>query len=82
MIVAPFIGGFLAGIARRITARLQGRFGPPILQPFYDFFKLLGKSKIAASRLQLMWIYAYLVLMITALLFIYLGTARVRPEWF
>jgi ech hydrogenase subunit B len=72
VIVAPFIGGLLAGIDRRITARLQGRFGPPILQPFYDFFKLLGKSKIATSRLQFIWIYAYLTLMILALLFLVL----------
>jgi formate hydrogenlyase subunit 4 len=72
VIVAPFIGGLLAGIDRRITARLQGRFGPPILQPFYDFFKLLGKTRIATSRLQFIWIYAYLVLMITSLLFLVL----------
>jgi formate hydrogenlyase subunit 4 len=72
VIVAPFIGGLLAGIDRRITARLQGRFGPPILQPFYDFFKLLGKSKVSASRMQFVWIYAYLVLMITTLLFLVL----------
>lgn len=72
VIVAPFIGGFLAGIDRRITARLQGRFGPPILQPFYDFFKLLGKSRIVTSRMQLVWIYGYLVLMITALLMLVL----------
>jgi ech hydrogenase subunit B len=47
VIVAPFIGGLLAGIDRKVTARLQGRYGPPLLQPFYDFFKLLGKAKIA-----------------------------------
>ncbi len=50
VVVAPFIGGLLAGIDRKLTARLQGRYGPPILQPFYDFFKLLGKSKIATNR--------------------------------
>lgn len=72
VIVAPFIGGLLAGIDRRITARLQGRFGPPILQPFYDFFKLLGKTRIASSRMQFVWIYGYLVFMITALLFLVL----------
>ena len=72
VIVAPFIGGILAGIDRRITARLQGRFGPPIIQPFYDLFKLLGKNRIAVNWLQFMWIYFYLVLMITALLFLVL----------
>ena len=68
IVVAPIIGGLLFGIDRRITARLQGRYGPPILQPFYDFFKLLGKERIAVSQLQFVWIYAYLVFMIASLL--------------
>lgn len=68
IVVAPIIGGLLFGIDRRITARLQGRYGPPILQPFYDFFKLLGKERIAVSRLQFVWIYAYLVFMVASLL--------------
>ncbi len=72
IIVAPIIGGFLAGIDRKITARLQGRYGPPIVQPFYDFFKLLGKSRIATSRMQFVWIYGYLVFMITCVVFLVL----------
>ncbi|HBI27431.1 MAG TPA: Ech hydrogenase subunit EchB [Peptococcaceae bacterium] len=72
VIVAPLIGGLLSGIDRKMTARLQGRYGPPLLQPFYDFFKLLGKSKIATSRTQFVWIIAYLVFMIAALVFLVL----------
>lgn len=72
VIVAPIIGGFLAGIDRKITARLQGRWGPPIVQPFYDFFKLLGKSRIATSKTQFVWIISYLVFMITCLVFLVL----------
>jgi NADH-quinone oxidoreductase subunit H len=34
-------GGFLSWFDRKITARVQFRKGPPVLQPFYDFFKLL-----------------------------------------
>lgn len=34
------------GIDRKIRARLQGRVGPPLLQPFYDLLKLLRKSWI------------------------------------
>ena len=35
------IGGLLSWFDRKITARVQFRKGPPLLQPFYDFFKLL-----------------------------------------
>lgn len=34
-------GAFLSWYDRKITARVQFRKGPPLLQPFYDFFKLL-----------------------------------------
>ncbi len=34
-------GGFLSWTDRKVTAWLQFRKGPPLLQPFYDFFKLL-----------------------------------------
>ena len=46
-------GLLLCGIDRKLVARMQKRIGPPVLQPFYDFFKLLGKETIvpaAANR--------------------------------
>ena len=48
-----FCGLLLTGIDRKLVARMQKRVGPPLLQPFYDFFKLCGKETIvptAASR--------------------------------
>ena len=39
-------GLFLAGVDRKVVARMQKRIGPPIRQPMYDFFKLLGKETI------------------------------------
>ena len=39
-------GMLLCGIDRKLVARMQKRVGPPILQPFYDFFKLCGKETI------------------------------------
>ena len=36
------VGLLLAGIDRKIVAKMQKRVGPPVLQPFYDFFKLCG----------------------------------------
>ncbi len=57
---SPFVGGLLAGIDRRITARMQGRIGPPLAQPFYDVIKLWGKSPSIASRLQPILSFGYL----------------------
>ena len=42
--LAPVFGGLLAGVDRRVSARMQGRIGPPLLQPFYDFGKLIQKQ--------------------------------------
>ncbi len=63
--LAPFLGGLIAGLDRRITARMQSRFGPPILQPFYDVLKLLGKGANAVNA----WLVlcSYLTLMSSAL---------------
>jgi NADH-quinone oxidoreductase subunit H len=48
---AAVIGGFLSWFDRKITARVQFRIGPPLLQPFYDFFKLLlVKETIIPAR--------------------------------
>jgi len=43
--VATVVIGMLAsGVDRKVTARIQARKGPPIIQPFYDFAKLMGKE--------------------------------------
>lgn len=49
LLLAPIAGGLLAGVDRIITARMQGRVGPPLFQPFYDLFKLLGKTHVAVN---------------------------------
>ncbi len=63
--IAPFLGGLIAGCDRRITARMQSRFGPPILQPFYDVLKLFGKAPSSVNA----WLVlsSYLTLMSSAL---------------
>jgi NADH-quinone oxidoreductase subunit H len=40
------VGLFLAGLDRKLVAKFQRRVGPPLMQPFYDFVKLMGKSHI------------------------------------
>ena len=49
IIIAPLIGGLLEGFDRVITARMQGRQGPPLLQPFYDLYKLLNKQSVVVN---------------------------------
>jgi len=41
LLFAGVIGGLLSWFDRKVTAQVQFRKGPPVLQPFYDFFKLL-----------------------------------------
>ena len=64
LIIGPLLGGLLAGIDRKITARMQGRFGPPILQPFYDVFKLFEKEPVTVNRGQDFYVMSFLVFII------------------
>jgi len=41
LLFASVVGALLSWFDRKITARVQFRIGPPLLQPFFDFFKLL-----------------------------------------
>ncbi|HXY02341.1 MAG TPA: complex I subunit 1 family protein [Terriglobales bacterium] len=50
LIVAPLAQGIL----RKITARIQSRQGPPVLQPYFDLLKLLGKEDIESGEYPLM----------------------------
>lgn len=70
LLVSPVIGGLLFGIDRKLTARLQNRRGPPIIQPFYDVLKLFGKEDKIVNKTYLVFGVAYLltVILSTALL--------------
>ena len=46
IVAAPLIGGLIYGFERIVKARMQRRIGPPLWQPFYDFFKLADKRKM------------------------------------
>jgi formate hydrogenlyase subunit 4 len=52
LILAPFVGGFLAGVDRKLSARFQGRYGPPLRQPFFDVLKLFHKERIVVNKFQ------------------------------
>lgn len=61
LVLGPLVGGLLAGVDRKISARMQGRVGPPILQPFYDVFKLFSKERIEVNRVQDFFILCFLI---------------------
>jgi formate hydrogenlyase subunit 4 len=61
VLLAPIVGGLVAGIDRKVTARMQGRVGPPLLQPFYDVGKLFQKEQIVVNPSQNFYITSYLV---------------------
>lgn len=43
-VLTAVIGLFASWVDRKLTARIQYRVGPPLLQPLYDILKLLGKE--------------------------------------
>ena len=61
IIFAPLVGGLLTGIDRVITARMQGRQGPPVLQPFYDVLKLINKESTEVNAMHRFFVYISLV---------------------
>lgn len=74
LLLAPFIGAFLDGIDRKITARMQGRKGPSIWQPFYDLYKLFSKQMIAVNSVQLLLNCSYLIFLAIAGGMVFFGT--------
>ncbi len=61
LVLAPVVGGYIAGLDRRLTARLQSRMGPPLAQPFYDVLKLWGKASNVSHPWLVFSAYMYLV---------------------
>lgn len=43
ILISPVLGGLIYGVERVVKARMQNRIGPPVFQPFYDFYKLMDK---------------------------------------
>lgn len=62
LVAAPLLGGLLAGVDRRISARMQARLGPPLMQPFYDVAKLWSKERLVVRRSQNFYIFFFFVL--------------------
>lgn len=59
--VAPLAGCLLAGIDRKVSARMQRRQGPPVSQPWHDVRKLLAKERVTANSVQDFYVACYLL---------------------
>jgi len=66
ILLAPVIGGLVAGIDRKVTAHMQGRVGPSIFQPFYDVGKLFEKEGAVVNETQRFYVISYFVFAIFA----------------
>ena len=64
LFAAPVLGCLLAGIDRKLSAGLQGRVGPKLLQPYYDFRKLLDKEDATVNGAQDLYVLLYLVFIV------------------
>ena len=71
LLLAPFIGGFLSGLERKIGARMQGRKGPSVWQSFRDVKKLFSKKsqQVNGGQTFLVISYFFFVVMTGALIF-------------
>ena len=74
VVLAPLVGGLLDGFDRKISARMQRRVGPPLLQPFYDVIKLFNKQVIIVSRSQMFFLLSYMILIIVTGMMFFAGT--------
>ncbi len=65
------------GVARKLKALVHSRIGPPVVQPYYDLLKLLGKEDILPHDIRFSRVVAWLCFaaVATAALFVPMGTS-------
>jgi formate hydrogenlyase subunit 4 len=73
LLVAPLVGALVFGLDRKITARMQGRVGPPLLQPVYDIVKLLGKEPLFVNRVQILYAILHLAFILVVIVLLLTG---------
>ncbi|MBM6904782.1 NADH-quinone oxidoreductase subunit H [Collinsella tanakaei] len=65
-VCAPIVGCLLDGLDRKVSARMQGRVGPKLLQPYYDVRKLLSKEQTSVNAIDEAYVTCALVFCILA----------------
>lgn len=71
--LTPLFGGLIYGLQRVVKARMQNRVGPPILQPFYDMFKLLDKEALIINNYHIIFALLHLITLWIVVAFVILG---------
>lgn len=64
ILLAPLLGCLLAGFDRIVSARMQRRAGPPLMQPYYDVRKLFSKERSSVNSVQDFYVLCSLIFMI------------------
>lgn len=72
LFAAPIIGCFFAGVDRKLSANLQGRIGPKLRQPWYDFRKLMSKENVVVNKYTNLYILFYLIFIVISLVMLFL----------
>lgn len=73
VILGPIVGALADGLDRKITARMQSRVGPPILQPIYDVKKLFAKERAAVNSVLDFYVGVALIFMIVSGVIFFMG---------
>ena len=66
VVAAPVVGCLLAGLDRKFSARMQGRVGPRVLQPWWDLRKLWAKEDATVNGAQDLYVRLYFVFVVLA----------------
>ena len=76
-VLALIVGVFFLGLARKIMARIQWRYGPPLVQPIIDIIRLFYQNSVSHGRMFDLGIVLSLAGSIVAVLFLPFG--RICP---
>ncbi len=64
LLLAPLVGALMEGTDRVLSARMQGRQGPPLLQPLWDCWKLFQKERLIVNHAQFFMVGSYMLFVI------------------
>ena len=73
VVLFPLAGALIRGLDRKLTARMQGRIGPPLLQPVYDIIKLFHKEQLVVNRQQVVFAWLHLAFLALSCIMLVMG---------